>query len=380
MIEQLILRRLRLPLKRPYRLAFTEVRCFETLLVEARDEQGRVGFGEATYLPGYGSETLEQAWTSAQDIAPHLVKRPNQSAKRRAARDLSDQPFTATALVSAIEMLEGHPLLSASGAERVPLLAVINETDDAGIEAEIEARLAEGYETLKVKVGFDPGDDLKRVRFIQHRVAGRAALRLDANQGWTRDQALGFVVALDPAGIALLEQPCPAADWDSAVAVARAAPLPLMLDEAIYGPADIERAAELGAAAVIKLKLMKLGGLEALAGALDRIAELGLTAVLGNGVAGDLGCWMEACVARHKIAPAGEMAAGEMNGFLKPHMGLFAEPLQVERGAVLLPPERPRLDPERLARYCEAVAYFPLSTSVSISMARTCTDSTSSKS
>ena len=88
----------------------------------------------------------------------------------------------------------------------------------------------------------------------------------------------------------------------------------------------------------------------------------------------------EARVARRKLAPAGEMAAGEMNGFFKPHMGLFAEPLRVERGELLLPPERPRLDPERLARCCEAAACFPVSTSVSNSMARTCTDSTASKS
>ena len=375
MIELLILRRLRLPLKRPYRLAFAELRCFETLLVEARDDLGRVGFGEATYLPGYGSETLDQAWTIAQGIAPRLVQRRNQAAKRMVAGHLADHPFTATALVSAIEMLEDHPLLSASTAERVPLLAVVNEAQEAEIEAEIEARLAEGYKTLKLKVGFDPDDDLKRVRFIQQRVAGRAALRLDANQGWTRDQALGFVAALDPAGIELLEQPCPAADWDSAVAVARAAPLPLMLDESIYGLADIENAAKLHAAAVIKLKLMKLGGLDALAGALERIAELGLTAVLGNGVAGDLGCWMEARVARRKI-----VSAGEMNGFLKPHMGLFTEPLQVERGELLLPADRPRLDPERLARCCEAVATIPSYATVSISMTKTCTDSTASKS
>lgn len=371
MIERLILRRLRLPLKRPYRLAFAELRCFETLLVEARDSQGRVGYGEASYLPGYGSETLDQAWTIAQGIAPRLIKRRHEAARRSVACLLADHPFTATALVSAIEMLEGHPLLSGAMARRVPLLAVINEAS----EPEIEARLAEGYGTLKVKVGFDPADDLKRVRVIQRTVAGRAALRLDANQGWTRNQALGFVAALDPAGIELLEQPCSAGDWDSAVAVARAAPLPLMLDESIYRQADIETAARLGAASVIKLKLMKLGGLSALETALDRAAELGLTAVLGNGVAGDLGCWMEASVAHRKIT-----TAGEMNGFLKPREWLFAEPLVVERGDLLLPPDGPRPDPERLAHWCEAEAIIPTYATVSISITASCPGSTATRS
>ncbi|MEM7222230.1 MAG: enolase C-terminal domain-like protein [Pseudomonadota bacterium] len=371
MIEQLILRRLKLPLKTPYRLAFAELVCFETLLIEARDEDGRKGFGEATYLPGYGSESLDDAWSIAQQIAPHLVNRRPDAARRAAALHLAGRPFTATAFVTAFEMLEDHPLLGPKAPARIPLLAGLNGTG----EQEIEARLAEGYRTLKVKVGFDPDEDLKRVRQIQRRVAGRAELRLDANQGWTRDQALGFVGALDPAGIELLEQPCPAGDWEAAAAVAQAAPLPLMLDESIYRPSDIERAAQLGAAGMIKLKLMKLGGLEALAAALERIAELGMTAVLGNGVAGELGCWMEAAVARDRLA-----AAGEMNGFLRARMGLFATPLKVERGQLLLPADRPRVDPNRLADTCEAAAVFPSHAAVSVSIERICTDSVPTRS
>src|SRR3546814_2021018 len=78
-------------------------------------------------------------------------------------------------------MLEGHPALAESGP--VPLLGLVNEKAPADAAAEIETRIAEGYGTLKVKVGWDVDKDLARVRHIQNTVAGRARIRLDANQG-----------------------------------------------------------------------------------------------------------------------------------------------------------------------------------------------------
>jgi hypothetical protein len=65
---------------------------------------------------------------------------------------------------------------------------------------------------------------------------------------------------------------------------------------------------------------------------LERVRELGLEPVLGDGTSCELQCWMEACVARGVIRNA-----GEFNGFLKPKVRLFAEPLQFDAGALVLP-------------------------------------------
>ena len=352
-LDSLSLARLELPLKSPYKLAFGAVRAFDTILVEARDRDGRHGWGEATILPGYTHETPRGAWAAACRTAETLAGKDMVGAKDAAARLIASDHFAATALVTALEMLEGDPLLEVEARATVPLLAILNETDEAAIEREVESRLAEGYRTLKVKVGFEPGDDLERVRLIQRLVQGRGSLRLDGNQGYGRDQAVAFAAALDPDGIELFEQPCAAGDWEAAMAVARASPVPMMLDESIYGLAEIDRAAELGAAAFIKLKLMKMGGLSHLAEGLARIAARGMTPVLGNGVAGELGCWMEACVAQGRIG-----TAGEMNGFLKPRQGLFPKPLAVESGALVLEPGRPEIDWTRVTAMARETATF----------------------
>jgi L-Ala-D/L-Glu epimerase len=330
-IEEIRLQRLKLPLKEPYKLALGAVTCFDTILAHVV-VSGREGVGEATILTGYTDETIDSAWARAQALASHLVASSAEAATVRIEADLAEAPFTATAFVSAIEMAQGHPVLGVLQPETAPVLAGINATDPAGIEREIEAALANGFETLKIKVGFDVAADLERIRFVQRCNAGRTKLRVDANQGYSLEDGVRFAVGLAPDDIELLEQPCAADDWEAAAAVAKVKNVPLMLDESIYGFSDIERAAAIGAA-FVKLKLMKMGGLTRLIAGLQRIRELGMQPVLGNGVASDLGCWMEACVARHHIANA-----GEMNGFLRQATPLAATPLQVSGGRIHLPP------------------------------------------
>lgn len=345
-LEVITVHRLAVPLVHPYRLAFGVIERFDTLIVEAADREGRRGLGEATVLTGYTDETIDDCWRVAREFAQELAGRDAAAARARLTVLAATHPFTATAFGTAIEMIEGAPLLNVPQPASVPLVGLLDARDDATTVGETERLLADGYRTFKMKVGFDPAADAARVRMAQRATRGRAVLRIDANQGYTAAQAVAFVRALDPTGIELFEQPCPAGDWESHVQVAKAATVPLMLDESIYGMADIEKAADLKCAAYIKVKLMKLVTLGALVRAVARIRELGMTPVLGNGVACDLGCWLEGLVAAHHIENA-----GEMNGFLKTRLPLLAEPLALRDGALQLPAGYvPRLDPECLAR------------------------------
>jgi L-alanine-DL-glutamate epimerase-like enolase superfamily enzyme len=263
-------------------------------------------------------------------------------------------PFTATAFGTALEMLGGSPLLELEADAAVPLVGLLNAKDEHAMHAEVGKLLAEGYRTIKVKVGFDVAKDIALVATAQKVVRGRATLRLDANQAYTAEEGIRFVKSLDPEGIELFEQPCAAGAWDAHLAVARVAEVPMMLDESIYGLADIDKAARLGAATYLKLKLMKLVTLAALSKAIDRIRELGMKPVLGNGVACDPGCWMEGCIAARQIDNA-----GEMNGFLKAGSPLIENALEFHDGAMQLKAGyAPRLDRAALETYAiESVSF-----------------------
>jgi L-alanine-DL-glutamate epimerase-like enolase superfamily enzyme len=354
LVQRLKLYRLEVPLTTPYKLSFGPVTRFDTILVEAQDDSGRTGLGEATLLTGYTDETVDGAWALMQRLAAGLVGRTPDRCVALLAGATGKAPFAATGLATAMEMLLASSWLQVTEPARVPLLGLVNGSEPSELEAEVDQLLREGFRTLKVKVGFDADEDARRVRLIQKAVAGRCWLRIDANQGYGREQGCAFAAALDPEGIELFEQPCAAGDWDAAQAVAAVSPVPMMLDESIYGMDDIERAAKLGAARYIKLKLMKMGSLESLAQGIRRIRELGMEPVLGNGVACEIGCWMEACVARSLITNA-----GEMNGFLKPMRRLLADPLRFADGAMTLAPDyAPRLDAQAVSHCTVASATF----------------------
>lgn len=345
-IEKLSVYQLQIPLISPYRLAFGEIRAFDTILVEAYNQDGAVGFGEATLLPGYTDETVEDSWEIACQLAQQVVGADFQTVREKIDQFYSIAPFTVTAFITALEMIEGHPMLHIMQPERVPILGLVHGDTAGEMEVDIEHQLDQGYKTLKVKVGFDAEADLKRVKLIQRILDHRGQIRLDANQGYSREDAIRFASRLEPDGIELFEQPCAADDWEGACAVARISNVPMMLDESIYGLEDIARAAELKAAAFIKLKLMKMGGLTRLTKGLQFIRECGMEPVLGNGVASDIGCWMEACVARGFINNA-----GEMNGFLKPNIRLLKNSIKLNRGDILLEPDfKPSLDSAALSQ------------------------------
>jgi L-alanine-DL-glutamate epimerase-like enolase superfamily enzyme len=332
-LHEIILRTLRLPLIRPYQLSYRTFTEFEPIIVEIRSADGAIGWGEGHISPGSSSETREGGWAFAREHAANMVGMDAREAKGALFASMGASKVAASALLTAIEMLEGHPLLNIEREVRLPLLTALNATEEQEIGEEVKRRLAEGFRTFKIKVGKDVDADLNRVHAVQKVISGRATMRLDANRAFSEADACRFVSALDPVGIELFEQPCRAEDWDANAAVAKIAPVPIMLDEPICTPADIDRAATIENVGFCKLKLKRFGGLDLLCEALTRVRERGMEPVLGDGLGSEIGCWMEACVARLTIRNA-----GEFNGFLKPKTRLFAEPLTFASGELVLRP------------------------------------------
>jgi len=345
-ISELVLRRVDLPLVVPYRLSYRTFETFEPIVVEALGEDGSVGWGEGHISPGSSAETRDGGWAFANELAPRLAGREAADGLALIGERRGESPVAATALATALEMLEGDGRLRPAQDVELPLLTPFHATDAAGIEQEVEIRLGEGFRTFKIKVGRDVAADAARVAAIQRAAAGRATLRIDANRAYTRAQALDFAARLAPDGIELFEQPCDAADWAANAAVAAASPVPLMLDEPIGTLADIERAGGIDGVGFCKLKLKRFGGLGALEQGLQAVRAHGMAPVLGDGLGSEIACWMEACVAARCIDNA-----GEFNGFLKPRLRLFVEPLDFRAGSLHLAAGwRPEIDRKVLAR------------------------------
>lgn len=331
-IRRITLTRLRQPLIRPYRLSYRTFEEFEPYLVEIEASDGRTGFADGHVSPGSSSETREGAWAFLVGKIEASIGRGIAETMAAVLSRFEESKVAATALVTALEVLEGHASLSIGKSQRLPLLTPINALEPKAIAAEIEEWLGQGFRTFKVKVGMDVDTDLARVAAIQASIAGRAALRLDANRAFSRIDGVRFAKGLDPAGIELFEQPCDSDDWEANAAVAAASRVPLMLDEPICTLADIDRAATIPGVGYCKLKLKRFGSLDRLIEGLERVRAKGMKPVLGDGLGSEIHGWLEACAAIGHIDNA-----GEFNGFLKPRERLLAPPLAFRNGAIELP-------------------------------------------
>jgi O-succinylbenzoate synthase len=146
-----------------------------------------------------------------------------------------------------------------------------------------------GCSTAKVKVaerGQALADDVARVEAVRDALGPRGKVRVDANGGWSVDEAVRAIAALEIAahGLEYVEQPC--ASVEDLAAVRRRVGVPIAADESIRRAADPFRVVELEAADIAVLKVAPLGGVHACL----RIAEqIGLPVVVSSAVDTSIG-------------------------------------------------------------------------------------------
>jgi L-alanine-DL-glutamate epimerase-like enolase superfamily enzyme len=343
-IRKAIVRQISCPLTTPYKLSSGDLTSFDPFILQLIDAEGRSGWGECLIIPGYTDESIEESWAAANAAAQALVMSEPADTAAIIARAQPNCPGIASTIDTAIEMLKADGIYRLNDDVIMPLLAPCQGHELDEIRDEVASLLAQGYRTLKVKVGFDWREDLARVEHIQSCLNGAASVRLDANRGFNEVDGRAFASRLTPAGIELFEQPCGSDDWQANARVAEVSTVPVMLDESIYGLPDIERAASIGNVGFVKLKLKKLGSAQTLEQGLRRITALGMTPILGDGVSMDLGCWFETVIGHRCV-----QTVGEMNGFLKTQFSLFRNPMPFQEGAVRLPAGYwPEVDEDRI--------------------------------
>lgn len=275
------------PLLAPFTIASSRVDSVRNVAIAVYLAGGAVGWGEAPTLPPVTTEDQQMALAAALSTIDWLPGR-DAGAWRSIAAELCERlPDCASvragiemALFDALARQAGFPLhrwFGGSGRELVTDITIpICLPDEAErLAAEYRSR---GFATIKVKIGLDTDEDIARLTAIRR---GHPACRLvmDANEGYTAEQALAVLADLRRAGIepVLLEQPVAREDWDGLGRLAREAGVPVAADEACRSPADALRIVRGSLAQVINIKLAKCGVVQALdIAALARTAGIGL--------------------------------------------------------------------------------------------------------
>ena len=252
---------LELKTRHPFIIARGSQDLYRTVAIRLVDRDGVEGWGEAAPQRFYG-ETPETVLAALEAYATALPENPYhlEDAEARLEVQLKGNNSARAALSAALHDLVGKrlgaPVYRLFGLDpaRCPV-----STFTIGIDTPERIRLkvqeAESYPVLKVKLGTT--DDLAILRAI--REVTSKELRVDANGGWNRKQAVRMLPVLEEFGVTVLEQPLHPDDLDGLGEVTRQSRLPVIADESCLTAADIPRL--VGKVDGINIKLAKTGSL-----------------------------------------------------------------------------------------------------------------------
>lgn len=297
-----------LPMIKPVKMSFEEVRNAENVLVRIETSNGIVGWGEAASAPTMTGETpgsMVAAIRYLADKLEGLAADDIAAAMHRAGQYLygnnSAKAAIEMALWDALGQAKGKPvfeLLGGAKRMRVPALRLIGTGSTESDIAETQKRLAEGYVAIKIKVGVaSPEADAERARAICATVKDEKVLICsDANQAWTPDEAIRFVRGIADTRIEFFEQPVAGHDVAGMARVAAASRVKIGVDEGLHSMNDLQHHHDMKAAQGCSLKTIKLGGMRPVYESALLCEQLGMKVNL-------------AC----KIAEAGIASAGLMH-------------------------------------------------------------------
>jgi len=196
--------------------------------------------------------------------------------------------------------------------------------------------VADGFTQIKLKVGADRDDDVRRLRIAREAVGPDIRIAVDANQRWDRDEAIDWIGALAPFDLAWVEEPTNPDDILAHAAIAAAiAPTPVATGEHGANRVMFKQFLQAGALQVLQIDATRVAGVN------ENIAILLLAAKFGVPVcphAGGVGlCEIVQHLAMFDFVAVTGTTEGRMIEFVDHLHEHFVEPAVVERGRYRAP-------------------------------------------
>lgn len=240
--------------ERAYRWAFGVKRSGAAVVVRLETDDGRVGWGETTGLfhPNMPVSLLADAIRSLEPAIlgqrPHDVERFAATAYNHAGWHFA-RGF-ANYAISGIEMAcwdligkcAGAPvsdLLGGRVRDRVEFMYFVYRDEPDVMVREALAAVEQGFETIYVKIGIEPREDLEILEAVRDAIGPERRLRADANEAWSPGMAVRMINAFAHLDLEFIEQPVLAQDVVGLADVRGKVAVPVCADQAARTPHDV---------------------------------------------------------------------------------------------------------------------------------------------
>lgn len=299
-LKQLEICKVDIPLNKPFKTALRTLETVTSVQVKIMTDEGLVGYGAASPTVVITGDTCGSIESAVEEIWMRIEGRGlddwdglmrtvhsgiigNTSAK--AAVDIALHDLRAKYFG-----LPLHKLLGGAKDHLESDMTISLDTPEI-MASDAESAVSRGFKALKIKLGNDAHMDISRMKAIHDIVGGKAAIRLDANQGWSRKEAVKTVLQMLDAGIdiQLVEQPVKAQDFEGMKFVTDHLPVPILADESVFSYKDAVKLIQMGAADYINIKLMKTGGIEPAMRIASLAEEYGVKCMIGCMMEGPIG-------------------------------------------------------------------------------------------
>jgi muconate cycloisomerase len=335
-----------IPLVGPgFKNAYLTKNAQKSALVRLTAADGSVGLGNIDPSPGYSSETIEESLGALRNVLATAVQGYDAGNPHRVAEamDMALEGFLDAK--AAIEMacvdltarrlrIPVHQYLGGALVDKVRFNAWIGIEPPEVAAAQARKWLDRGFRSAKIKVGGDVNADRDRLKAVREAVGPEMKLRADANAGYSVDDAIRLGKLLEPFDLQLFEQPVAADDLAGMRKVRRAIGVKVMADESITDHASLIDVIRADCADIVKLKVMKQGGLLKCRRMLETASAAGLAVVIGHGFGLGVNTVAEIMLA----ATSRSVLEGlECVGPLKTSDDIVTAKLDLTRGEIALP-------------------------------------------
>lgn len=254
----------------PFSIATGTMHYAQNIFIRVHTSGGLYGVGECSAFPMIVGETQATCFEVAKDFAAFWKGKDASQIEDR-LQDLDVCIAFNRTIKSAFDMAlydlaaksAGQPLYAFLGGSPKKM-----ETDlTIGIDA--PEKMAEqavdyirrGVRMIKIKLGKNALQDIERVRMIREKVGPEILLRIDANQGWSYDDAAIALTGMAPYHVQFCEQPMRAWNDGRLPALKKISPIPIMADESVFDAHDAERLIQANACQYVNIKFAKSGGI-----------------------------------------------------------------------------------------------------------------------
>ena len=268
-VTEVTIRTLKMRMKFPFETSFGVLQDKEFLLLEAKTEDGLIGYGEgvAFTAPWYTEETVQTTKHVLQEflvpaILNKTIQHPDelQQLFSKIRRNNMAKACLEGAFWDLYAQRTQQSLASAIGGTQKRIEVGISIGIQPSVEQLlqlIDRYLNEGYKRIKIKI--KPGWDTEVVKAIRE-TFGDIPLMVDANSAYTLND-IDHLKQFDQYNLLMIEQPLAYDDIVDHATLQKQLTTPICLDESINSLDDARRAITLGSCRVINIKIGRVGGI-----------------------------------------------------------------------------------------------------------------------